>query len=152
MSDPRRIDRADVIEVLWPLNGPHTADAIVTASVAIAQLWRYLAHATLRSDAEGLAAPADVFVTVNNLAISGNSAAQVLSQFNQWTDRAKKQPELAHDEDLPRDLTRGAVTIAGFALGSAANQFDVVAQQLYKAASILGHLYLDRDSENGGRL
>ncbi|MGW4247974.1 hypothetical protein [Nocardia sp. NPDC004722] len=152
MSDPRKIDRADVIEVLWPLNGPHTATSITTASIAIAQLWRYLAHATLCSDKEGLAAPADVYAVIGNLAISGNSAAQVLSQLRKWTEWVKLLPTLAHDEDLPRELARGTVSIAGFALGSAASEFDVVAQQLYKAAAVLSHLYLDSDDvEESGR-
>lgn len=150
MSDPRKIDRLDVVEALWPIDGPHTAESIVIASAAIAQLWRYLAHATLRSNAEALAEPADVYLTISNLAASGNSAAQVISQLERWTSQVKDDPGLHHDENLPRDLVAGAVVIAGYALDTGSQRFDAVTQQLYKAAGILSHLYIDRDIEAEG--
>ncbi|MFB8001535.1 hypothetical protein [Nocardia sp. NPDC056000] len=151
MSDPRKLDRSDAIEVLWPLRGPHTAESVVTASAAIAHLWRYLGHATIRSDTKGLAEPADVYLAISNLAVAGHSAAQVMSQFKQWTARVNDNPRLVHDEDLPRDLAARGVAIAGYALDTASQQFDAVTQQLYKATGILSHLYIDHDAEGGQR-
>ncbi|MFD6357253.1 hypothetical protein [Nocardia tengchongensis] len=145
MSDLRKINRADAIEVLWPIRGPYTADSFVTASIAIEHLWRYLTHLTLRSESRQMDSPADVCIAIGNLANSSSSASQVFSQFNQWADRIKDQSELAHDEDLPRHLISGVVAVGESALRSAASQYEVAAQQLYKAAAVLGHLYLDHD-------
>ncbi|WP_458686393.1 hypothetical protein [Nocardia tengchongensis] len=149
MNDLRKIDRADALEVLWPLHGPYAADSIVTASIAIEHLWRYLAHMMLRNESRRMDSTTAMSAALRNLANSNNSASQVLTQFNRWAERVNEQPEFAHDEDLPHHLVHGVVGVMASAVSSAASQYEAAAQQLLKAAAILGHLYLDCGAEGG---
>ncbi|WP_306364367.1 hypothetical protein [Nocardia sp. CC227C] len=150
MSDPRKFDRADVVQVLWPTIGPHTAESIGTAAAAISELWRYLAHATHSGQAEGLADPADVYLVVGTLRVATSSAMQVMGQLCEWAMALSEIPALGHDETGVQAAE--TASDAGYALNEVMLRLQQVRDALDKAAQGLGHLYLaDDDAEEGGR-
>ncbi|MFB7722294.1 hypothetical protein [Nocardia sp. NPDC056100] len=149
MSDPRKIDRADAIQLLWPLVGPYTADSVVSASAAISDLWRFLAHATLDSSPTENA-PSDVYLMVNNLRASAHSAAQVLAQVESWAVRLMGHQGLMHDGDRnDHDRAVSAASAVADWLLRACGDIGTVASDLGKASAPLSHLYIDLDDEDG---
>ncbi|MFE2999359.1 hypothetical protein ACFXG4_30670 [Nocardia sp. NPDC059246] len=147
MSDPRKIDSADMVQVLWPTDGPYTAERVIAAASAIAELWRYLARAT-RLDV--FDQPADAYVMVGNLLASARSATQMFVQLRDWAVYLKEDADLAHDAaryDQERAITTAAV--AAEWLFAASGDMSLLAQALDKATAELGHLYIDRDDAEG---
>ncbi|MEV4234044.1 hypothetical protein AB0J47_02575 [Nocardia sp. NPDC049737] len=149
---PKEIDRSDAISILWPTVGPYTADSIITAASGIAELWRYLAHATLRADSKALADPADVYVAVGSLTAAAHSAEQVCRQLSVWAGR------LASDSDLTHDAHRGerwwainAATDAAEWLNEARALMELVGREFGHVSTDLGHLYVDSEADEEGQ-
>ncbi|MCU1646406.1 MAG: hypothetical protein JWN03_6681 [Nocardia sp.] len=149
MSDPKKIDRADIVNALWPMDGPHTAESVIAAADTIEDLWRYLAHATRRSDSGALAAPADVYVSLSRLVTSVRSAEQVFSQLARWADRLQNKTRLAHDGERSGDhwLAINAAAEAAGWLSKARAVTELLGRNLDQANSSLSHLYIDADEE-----
>ncbi|MBF6065417.1 hypothetical protein IU500_34355 [Nocardia terpenica] len=153
MSEPKKIDRVDAVEVLFPVEGPYTAETVVAAAGAIAWLWRYLAHATLNSASDALGGPADVYLAIGSLTSASRSAEQVLGQLVRWAVRLARTPGLTHDEykaDDPeaRDAAVTAAVLAEYYLHNAGTSTSFVARDLDKVSAALGHLYIA--SADGG--
>ncbi|QIS13655.1 hypothetical protein [Nocardia arthritidis] len=143
---PKKIDRSDAISMLWSTDGPHTADSITTAANGIAELWRYLAHATLRTDSEVLTDPADVYLVAGTLSAAANSAVQVLRQLHRWAEELVTMPGLTHDSDRSdSELAMTAADLAAGALEESRIEMTLHAKALSTAAAALGHLYIDSD-------
>ncbi|MBF6236644.1 hypothetical protein IU474_06070 [Nocardia otitidiscaviarum] len=146
MSDPRKIDRADMVQALWPTIGPHTAESISTAAAAISELWRYLAHATRNSTGDALADPADVYGVVGSLMTGARSAAQVFAQLQEWSRGLSCEPGLTDDRDPIDDELPGDAAVAAAAwLAQARADMQSLASDLHQASLQLSHLYIDSD-------
>ncbi|MFE3254269.1 hypothetical protein ACFXPS_05620 [Nocardia sp. NPDC059091] len=155
MSDPRKIDRADMVQALWPGYGPHTAESVISATDAIAELWRYLGHATRSGKTEALADPADVYTMVWNLRTAFYRASQVLDQLHSWAGDLQRNPDLASDQ-FPRERSAGAAETeweagaagtawhAAMGLWNAGMDLSPLIGHLDEAAAKLSHLYIDR--------
>ncbi|MFE3958585.1 hypothetical protein ACFXPS_30980 [Nocardia sp. NPDC059091] len=145
MSGLRKIDRTDMVQALSPLEGPHTAESVVAASMAVAELWRYLAHATRYSTAEALTDPADVSVAVGNFVAGMRSADQVLGQLSYWAQRLTENPALADDRDRA-NVTRAVAATEEVAswLVEARDDMSMVVRDLGEVSADLGHLSLRR--------
>ncbi|MFE3000719.1 hypothetical protein ACFXG4_37685 [Nocardia sp. NPDC059246] len=145
MSGLWKIDRTDMVQALFPLEGPHTAESVVAASMAVAELWRYLAHATRYSIAGALTDPADVSVIVANFTVGMRSADQVLGQLSYWAQRLIENPALADDRDRA-DVARAVAATGEIAswLVEARDDMSMVVRDLGEVSADLGHLCLGR--------
>ncbi|WP_306362510.1 hypothetical protein [Nocardia sp. CC227C] len=153
MSDPRKIDRADMVEALWPTIGPHTAESVIEAARGIEELWRYLAHATRNREAAALSAPADVYAAVGALKQGAHSAVQVVRQLQNWAAYVSSVDGLARDDDRA-DPERAAAT-ADYAVDCLYDARQGMAQHaaaLEQVAAALSHLYIaDRGEVEEGQ-
>ncbi|MBL1079478.1 hypothetical protein JK358_34240 [Nocardia sp. 2] len=149
MSDPRRINRSDMVQMLWPTDGPHTPESMIAAANAIDDLWRYLAHAT-RGTSDACEQPADVYLAVGALMTSARSAMQALAQLANWAADLQDDDGLIHDaarNDQERAIAAAAA--AGNWLFDGSCDMNHLAQHLEKASAELSHLYIDRDDVEG---
>lgn len=135
---PRHFDAVDLINAHWPTDGPHTDETIASASLAISELYRYLAHAT-RS---GKALPyiGDGYRVLGSLAAGAGSAQQVAMQLGEWAAGLADSPDLVHDNGGNPAATAGMVVNELVTTGGA---FGRAATALGRAQSALGHLYHD---------
>jgi hypothetical protein len=118
-------DRVDRVMVEWPLDGPYDPDRTVDAARAIAELVRYLNHATppWKSDA-CLKFPSQLGSTIGALAGALHSLPQLLDQLGRHAGRFGNMPNLYDDQGRdPRDTItdlRAALLTARAYVGDAA--------------------------------
>ncbi|MEU4843265.1 hypothetical protein [Nocardia testacea] len=147
------IDRVEAVENLFPIDGPHTPETLIAASQAIAELWRYLGHATISGTRKILTDPADAYTMVGALAAAERSSVDVLERLSTWArnigDESTYTDRFGHDDpDGTRDqIQSNCHLIAGY-LRDITNNHEVAAQRLDMAQSGLGHLYRDADDDD----
>jgi len=138
MPTPHPVDAVDLIAQHWHADGPHTADTILSAALALSELAEYLVRATRSGKA--LTHASDGSVVVGRLATAADHQRQALAHLVEWAETLESDPGLRHD-------SRGdAHTIAGEAAGwlnLASGELGSTARALERAQSALGHLYHD---------
>ena len=115
MSD---LDARDIISKTWSIDGPHTTDSIYAAADAIAELWRYLGHATFARytdlepyhlyDILGALKPADER-SVDVLNRLSDRAAQIASNA---TEYGKDWAQYGDDVDTSHLVTPAMTDVA----------------------------------------
>ena len=85
MSD-NNIDRVKAVQDLFPTNGPHTAEQVIAAADAIAELWRYLGHAFqgYAAKIDALEDLSEAYRFVGNLAVAEHRSANILERLVHW--------------------------------------------------------------------
>jgi hypothetical protein len=131
---------AEVITTYFPVDGPHSDETLSHAAAAIAELVRYLNHATLNPNSPALEWAATTYRVLSGL----NAATSSLDQLTRQLDaalRAQQANSSLYDDrrDRPASATatevRAALMSARVALGTAAEHLQIAAN----AASHLGN-------------
>ena len=129
-------DAVDLIAQHWPQDGPHTADTIMSAALALSEIAEYLARATRSGKA--LDHASDGSVVVGRLATAAGHQQQALQHLVDWAETLESDPGLRHDNH------GNANTVAGEAAGwlnLASSEIGGTVRALTRAQSALGHLY-----------
>ncbi len=88
----------DVVEAHWPVDGPRTAERIESAAVALAELVRYLNHATMPQGGALTEAPHGAGV-LGSLATAAHREVQLCRQLASWARRVAADPTVRHDRE-----------------------------------------------------
>lgn len=140
---PRKpVDGTELVAQHWPTNGPHTEESLASAAMAIQELIRYMAHATIGTTLSALPFAQDGYIVVGRLAHAMSSQEQVLRQLSAWANTLAADPQLRHDSDASAAM---AAIEASEYLRDAAGRADSLGRLLGDAQSALGHLYHDVD-------
>ncbi|CAM4521219.1 hypothetical protein NONI108955_41860 [Nocardia ninae] len=139
---------AKIVAEHWPLSGPHSEESLASATEAIDELVRYLAHATIANQAaEALPFAPDGYIVISRLATAAHAQDQVLRQLADWADNhLAADPNLRHDTE-PADRASVTALEASAYLNDAANKAGELGRALARAQGLLGHLYHDQDNE-----
>lgn len=129
-------DAVDLINQHWPQDGPHAADTIMSAALALSEIAEYLARATRSGKA--LAYASDGSVVVGRLATAADHQRQALAHLVVWAETLESDPGLRHDSRGDAHATAGEA--AGW-LNLASGELGSTARALERAQSALGHLY-----------
>lgn len=136
MSD-NNIDGTQLVNQAFPTIGPHTPETMRQAAAAIAELWRYLGHASFQI---GQSTPADVYDLVGELRSAEQRAQNVLARLSDHTATiANNADQYEHDKD-GGNVEQCANLAADF-LRNAAGDAKVSADNLDHAAQYLGCIY-----------
>ncbi|MFF0529553.1 hypothetical protein ACFYT3_14285 [Nocardia amikacinitolerans] len=145
----------DLINQAFPLDGPHTADTAIAAAAAIAELWRYLGHATIGGARELLADPADACTVVGLLGDADRRADDVLYRLARYAvnvgDESTYTDHFGHDDpDGSPDQIQAGMHQAATELRAAANGHNWSALGLDRAAGWLSHIYRNTTTTDEG--
>ncbi|MEU4843161.1 hypothetical protein [Nocardia testacea] len=137
---------------LFPTDEPHTPETLIAASRAIAELWRYLGHATISGVHKILTDPADVYSIVGALESAEHSSIQVLERLGLWArnigDESTYTDRFGHnDPDGTADQIQSAGHYINRHLQAAARHHNIAGDQLSAAHGILSHLYRAADDD-----
>lgn len=127
-----------LIDAAWPFDGPHTADSVEAAAVALGRLVRYLNNATGYS--RSLPDAATAYRVTSNLASVAGLLPQLLDQLARFMEQQVNDPSLYDDrrnENHPAHRTALAVSAA---LGEARRAAGSMGAALALAASAASHL------------
>lgn len=137
------VNGTDLINQAFPTIGPHTPDTMRAAADAIAELWRYLGHASFQL---GQSTPADVYDLAVNLRTAEDRAANVLDRLSDHVATiANNADQYGHTDDSG-DVESCANLAADF-LRNAAGNTRTAGRRLDHAAQYLGCLYV-RETES----
>lgn len=143
MPTRKPVDGADVVAQHWPLAGPHDEETMASAAMAVEELYRYMAHATIGTELEALPYACDGYTVIGRLATAAHSQRQVLQQLAVWADALTEDFALCHD--IPPGSADDTARAAAEYLRQAANAAESLANWLRHAQGALGHLYHDGD-------
>lgn len=139
------IDGVQLINRVWPPDGPYTAESLISAGQAIAELFRYLARATIRTHSEALRDTTDIYPIFATLATATHSNHQVLRQLGTWAEHtAGFDTTIRHDEaPQDRDGHHAAVALleAAKCLDSAAQSASRMGTDLSGASVRIAHIF-----------
>lgn len=129
-----------VVEEYWPYDGPHTADTVIAAADAVAQLTRYLNNATRGTD---IPAP-DLYEATSHLTAAADGLDQLCGEFATHARRHMQNRALRH-EDYREDSIQARATAADAAAAFDAARPAVanLRAHLARAQDTLSHLYHD---------
>lgn len=138
----------EVVGAHWPLDGSHSPERIESAAVALAELVRYLNHATLPQHAV-LTGAAHVAGLLGSLATAAQREERLCQQLSEWTRRLADDPTVRHDRagddaELSRQMAGTAATEAAGHLREAADVAEELAAALVRARSRVERLSHDR--------
>jgi hypothetical protein len=144
-------DPVTAVQELFSTRGPHTAESVVAAAQVIAEMWRYLGHATNHTR-EVLANPADAQLVFGALASADRRSTEVLDRLSIYArnlgDESTYTDRFAHDDpDGTTDQIQSTGHTAAFWLADAANQHRPAASRLEAAADLFSHLYRTQDDD-----
>ncbi|MFI2473465.1 hypothetical protein [Nocardia xishanensis] len=147
----------DLINQTFPLDGPHTAETVIAAAAAIAELWRYLGHATIGGTRDLLADPADAYTVVGLLSAADLRAADVVECLARYAvhvgDESTYTDRFGHDDpDGSPDQIQAGMHQAATELRAAANGHHWSATSLDRAAGWLSHIYRNTTTDEGPAL
>lgn len=133
-----RYDRAEALSRMWPADGPHDAEAVLTAAEAISALTRYLNNAT-RGRAPVESAP-QVDRVISALREASSRLPQLLSHLATATDRHAADPALYDDRrDRPGGDTADELHHRLSLARSAAHALTDELAHCQEASTHLGH-------------
>ena len=143
----------DVVEAHWPVDGPHTAERIESAAVALSELVRYLNHATRPQVGALTEAPHGAGV-LGSLATAAHREGQLYRQLASWARRVAADPTVRHDrcrDDAERShqMATWSATQSGATLDDAATVAEQLAARLDVAHS--GVNWLSHERPGGDR-
>lgn len=118
------------VQDAFPLVGPFTAESVVEAGWAVAELTRYLAHATHRPGAGCLRYAPDVYRLLGALTAAARSMDQVCQQVSEWLTC------LAGDLTLRTDELGAAIPADDLA-AQAGDQTELAAERCAELAALL---------------
>jgi hypothetical protein len=141
------------VDHIWPTTGPHTAESIISAAAAIAELWRYLGHAMqgYAAKVEPLENPADVYTLIGELAQADHRAANILERLGHWSEyvasRSMGTDHYGHtDDDGAPDTVQSTMNNITRHLRDASAAHVTSAESLDRAHNPLSYVYL-KDTE-----
>lgn len=146
-------DQEKFIAELWPTTGPHSAESIIAAAVAISELWRYLGHAFqgYAAKIEPLENVSDVYTLVGALTEADMRAADILARLGHWSDyiAARSDPhrgsgygEYGHtDDDGAPDTVQSTMNTVTRHFRNAASHHVTSAELLNTAHGQLSFIY-----------
>jgi hypothetical protein len=140
-------DPYTVIGAPWPVDGPYSSEHTASAARAVAELVRYLNHATRAVAA--LPDPVAVYDALGALSAATAGLPQTLCQL------AGRLTELGEDSNAAVDnlgepmVPRTAAQLAADALTDAAGQLADTARLLAAAHTLAGRLYLNTAIQGG---
>ncbi|WP_068058156.1 hypothetical protein [Nocardia xishanensis] len=145
----------DLINRTFPIDGPHSADTAIAAAAAIAELWRYLGHATIDGLRDLLADPANAYTIVGLLSDADRRADDVLHRLAHYAismgDASTYTDHFGHDDpDGSPDQIQAGMHQAATELRTAANGHDWSALGLDRAAGWLSHIYRNTTTSDEG--
>lgn len=143
MPTRKSVDGAEVVAKHWPLAGPHDEETMASAAMAVEELARYMAHATIGTELDALPYACDGYTVIGRLATAAHSERQVLRQLAEWADGLTNAFGLRHD--TPPGSADDTARAAAAYLREAANAAESLAKWLRHAQGALGHLYHDGD-------
>jgi hypothetical protein len=129
-----------LVDSVWPFDGPHSADSVEAAAVALGRLVRYLNNATGYSRSLPYAATA--YRVTSNLASMAGLLPQLLDQLAQFMEQQAGDPSLYDDRrngNYPAHRTALAVSAALGEARRAAGSMGAVMERAASAASHLGN-------------
>lgn len=145
-----RIDGVQLINDNWPLNGPHTPDSLISAAQAVAELYRYLAHATIGDAEQAVPNIPDTYPAFGALTTAARSNQQALQQLATRLDHfADFDPNIRHDEGDDTEGNRAAAMLIDAAeyLRAASSAAGQMGADFSHASGQLSHIYhLDADA------
>lgn len=145
-------DRVTAVRELFSTTGPHTPEQVIAAAEAIAELWRYLGHATTETR-KVLANPADAYSVTGALAAAERSSVDVLGRLGIWArgigDESTYTDHFGHDDpDGTQDQIQSVCHMAAGYFRDASNNHEVAAQRLDLAQNVLASLYRNADDDD----
>lgn len=128
-----------LIATFWHRDGPHSADSVASAALAIDELTHYLARATLHSDV--LPQGGDLYRVVSELRSALSRLDQVLDQMSTRAEQIAHDPTLYDDRRDGRDPADTAYEAQGGldAARPALGQLLAALGQAHNASGHLGH-------------
>lgn len=140
------VDGIKLVNETWPLNGPYSPESLISASQAIAELYRYLAHATIGGAEAAVPNIPDAYPAFGALITAAHSSEQVLQQLAARVDHfADFDPNVRHDShsNVEGNQAVDALLIAAECLHSAAGSAGQMGADLSRASGQLSHIYHD---------
>ncbi|MEV0367992.1 hypothetical protein [Nocardia fusca] len=144
MPTRRDIDGEAVVADRWPVDGPHSADALGEAMLALQHLIRYANHATLDAPARAVPEPQDAATIVLRLGDALGGLPQLCDQLAHRADRFAADPALCAADTVSHEPGVQAA-IAAEALRELAAAAARLRDLARAAASPLDTLWLDPD-------
>lgn len=138
----------EIVSAHWPMDGPHSPERIESAAVALAELVRYLNHATMPQHDVLTGAP-HVAGLLSALATAAQREERLCQQLSEWTRRLADDPTLRHDRagddaEMSRQMAATAATEAAGHLREAADVAEELAAALGRAQRRIERLSHDR--------
>lgn len=129
-------DTFDIVERLWPFDGPHSSDTVTSAASTMAGLVRYMNNATWNPR---LLPGPDLYRVLSSLNSVVHGLDQLLRQLTNTLAELGNDPTLYDDRrDRPAALTAGEIA------GHLAAAWDALAgeprSRLKRAAGLASHL------------
>jgi len=124
---------------------PHTAESLLSATQAIGELYRYLAHATISTACGALASFPNLYPIFPTLTAATYSNEQFLHQLAVWAEHFTESDATIRHDDAPDDPTRdraaSALLQATEYLCGAARFANQIGANLSHASGHLNHIY-----------
>jgi hypothetical protein len=130
----------EVIGEYLPIDGPHSADTVLDAAGGVAELVRYVNHATLW-DTKRLNGP-QLYRTLGRLSSAAHGLAQLLGQLQAIAHQLATDPTL-YDDRRDRPASRTATGVAEL-LGKASTAVAELTAPLDSAHALSSHLGHDQ--------
>ena len=146
------IDRVQVVREMFSTNGPHTPESMIAAAEAIAELWRYLGHATISGTREILTDPADAYTLTGALAAADRSSVDVLERLALYARNIGDESTYTKhfgitDPDGSYDQIQSLMNRVTSHLREAASNQGAAAGWLDRAHSQLSFVYRDQEDD-----
>jgi methyl-accepting chemotaxis protein len=138
------VDGIKLVNEAWPLDGPYSPESLLSASQAIAELYRYLARATIDGAKTAVPNIPDAYPAFGALMTAANSAEQVMQQLAARVERfAEFDPTVRHDSNSNVEGNQAADALLDAAeyLHSAAGSAGQMGADLSRASGQLSHIY-----------
>lgn len=131
----RTADPPEIVESLFPCDGPHSTQRTLDATAAIAHLVRYLNHATYSP--RSVEYPSALYTAIGRLNSAAHGLKQLTGQLAQHAERFGALPNLASDND--QDPVLYALEVAE-ALRESRGPLGQVTRALERAHGPASHL------------
>lgn len=130
----------------FPLEGPYSVEKLIAAAARIAELWRYLDHATTEGTRTVLADPVDVYTLVEKLVTADRRAADVLKRLSYWARNVGDESTYTNrfasaDPDGTKDLIQAVMHQAATELSLSGTDHSWSASRLDRAAGWMSGIY-----------
>ncbi len=138
------VDGIKLVNATWPLDGPYTPESLISAAHAIAELYRYLTHATIGGAERTVPNVPDVYPAFGALTAAAYSNQQALQQLAARLDHfVEFDPHIRHDggDDAKGNRAAMALIDATEHLEAAARDAGQTGADLSHACGQLSHIY-----------